>query len=224
MSNKEDGKIREGVKSNGINRLLFSEEKGECSGSGRNDEASDFLRRNVSASSCSEQEKGLIEWAKENKCLFEEKDYLKIRSVFKYIKHGQESEVYSYGDGKYVLKVTDYMQYSQTPLDFLDYRITAHNIIFPETKYSLVGIYWDNDSKILYFITKQLFIKGEEEPMLYEIEDEMKKRGFVKDGTHSYILMGKDGKVHMRISDLHQGNFVKNKDGIFCIDPVIKIC
>ena len=139
-NNKEDNGKIEGIKSNGTNRLLFSEENGERSGSRRNDEASDFLRRNVSSSSGSEQEKGLVEWAGVSKCLLFERDYL----------------------------------------------------------------------------------KGENEPTLDEIEDEMKKRGFGKDGTHSYILKGKDGKMTLRIFDLHPGNFVKNKDGLFCIDPVIR--
>ena len=102
--------------------FVLSIEEGKALGGLRNVEATEILRRSKSASG-EEQEKTLVEYAKERGCLFSLEG---IKKHFKYLDKGGESEVYLDKGGKYVLKITSYFM-SDTPLQFLTNRITLHN-------------------------------------------------------------------------------------------------
>jgi hypothetical protein len=96
---------------------------------------------------------------------------------------GQEAEVYR-GRSGFLRKVFDYYQNSNSPLEFLDNRIAIHNMLFPETKYELIGYTKKRDR--LQFILEQPFVKGRN----YRKEDHfpqyMAKLGYeqIDDTTH----------------------------------------
>ena len=218
--------------------LLFSEETGRNRGGARNVEASNLLRSvpltnpkaygswRAEQSARGQQEK-LVRWARENGCFFDEESHIEIGKL----PHdkdtwGMESEVYKYGDC-YVLKIMDYSRFSRRPIDFLDDRITKHNMVFPEAPYELLGImHYQNDEgdDVFYFVTRQPIINaGETDPTPQEIEEDMAKKGFVKDISNSYVLKGKHGETLLRARDCHTKNFIKTARGnIICIDSVVE--
>ncbi|MDR0547381.1 MAG: hypothetical protein LBG77_07350 [Dysgonamonadaceae bacterium] len=49
-----------------------------------------------------------------------------------------EAEIYEDEDKSFIRKVFHYLN-SDTPLEFLDDRISLHNALFPDTKYELLG-------------------------------------------------------------------------------------
>ena len=229
---KEVGKFRTEIEGDGFYRQLLSGDAGGSFESGRNDEASNIIRRN-DETGAREQEKILIEWAKENGCFYDKKDYSDIIQNLTHFRSGTESAVFFHPDGESVIKVTN-SRFSGTPLEVLSNKIKTHNMIFPETKYDLLGVL-DKDNDGLHFILKQPYIKGNEEPDSREITRWMEKKGFKEDYTthyvnhvkfnHSFVLKDKDGNIVVRISDARPRNFVKrttgNKVEIYCIDPVI---
>jgi len=206
---KEFGSIPE------FERFLLAIEEGRTFGGLRNVEATEILRRSKETGFRA-YERRLTEYAHETGCWFDLND---IKSNFKYLASGAEADVYLDKDGKYVLKVVNYRAFSETPLDFLNDRISLHNTIFPETAYELTGFTYSHeiDEEGFYFVTRQLFIDGKKpRPTQQEIDSYMKRKGFeIHDGTciiEGYI-----------ISDLAPRNFVKDIDGIlYCIDPMIR--
>jgi hypothetical protein len=199
----------------GFDGFLLSVEKGRALGGIRNVEATEILRRNGSAD-YKEQEKILIEYAKERGCWFSICD---IKLNWKFLPYsGAESVVYSDKDGKYVLKVMSYFM-SDSPLEFLNSRITMHNALFPENAYELTGFCYDTreEGEEFCFITKQLFIEGEE-PTQQEIDRYMEWRGFQKSNKiGSYI------SDMYKVTDLLPNNFIKDDylGRLHCIDSMI---
>jgi len=210
-----DGHIKGNGNFSGTERLLLAIEEGRTLGGIRNVEATEILRRSEDAGFRT-HERRLTEYAKENDCWF---DLKYIKDNFKYLGSGAEADVFLDKDGKYVLKVVNYSAFSETPLDYLNNRISVHNFIFPATAYCLIGFTYSEEigEEGFYFITRQPFIDSKKpRPSQQEIDDYMEKRGFViNDGT--CII---EGYV---ISDLAPRNFVKDNDGnLFCIDPLIR--
>jgi len=197
--------------------FLLSIEEGRALGGLRNVEATEILRRNEGANH-KEQEEELIKYATERGCWFNLHDIENNWHLLPH--HGAESVVYSDEFGKYVFKVMSYFM-SDTPLEFLNNRITLHNAIFPSTAYELTGFCYDvrEDGEEFCFITKQPFIEGEE-PTQYEIEQYMKWRGFKKSkNIGSYI------SDDYKITDLLPNNFIKDiyYSNLHCIDSMIRI-
>ena len=195
--------------------FLLSIEEGRTLGGIRNIEATEILRKNEGANH-KEQEKDLIEYAKERGCWFSLRDIEKNWKPLPYA--GAESVVYSDGYGTHVLKVMSYFM-SDTPLEFLNNRITLHNTIFPSTAYELVGFCYDTreEGEEFCFITKQLFMEGEE-PTQQEIDQYMEWRGFKKSNNiGSYV-----SRVY-KITDLLPNNFIKDNyyGKLHCIDSII---
>ena len=207
---KEDGSI------SGVERLLLAIEEGRTLGGIRNVEATEILRRSKETD-FGAHERRLTQYAVEIGCWFDLRD---IKNNYKYLGSGAEADVYLDKDGKYVLKVVNYRAFSETPLDFLNNRISVHNAIFPGTAYELVGFTYSNeiDEEGFYVITKQLFIDSKNpRPTQKEIDEYMKRKGFaIHDGScviESYL-----------ITDLAPRNFVKDNEGkLFCIDPMIRL-
>jgi hypothetical protein len=199
----------------GFDGFLLSVEKGRTLGGVRNVEATEILRRNVCANH-KEQERILIEYAKERGYWFSICDIKRNLKLLPY--SGAESVVYSNNDGKYVIKVMSYFM-SDTPLEFLNCRITLHNALFPESAYELAGFCYDTreDGEEFCFVTKQLFIEGKE-PTQQKIDRYMEWLGFKKtDKTGSYI------SDMYKITDLLPNNFIEdNYSGkLHCIDSMI---
>jgi len=211
-----DGQLKNSGSIPGVERLLLALKEGRAFGGLRNVEATEILRRSQETDFRAHEGR-LTEYAQKNDCWFAVKS---IKENFKYLGSGAESDVYLDKDGKFVLKLVNYRAYSETPLDFLDHRVTLHNTIFPETAYELVGFTYSHeiDEEGFYFITRQIFIDSKNpRPTQEEIDNYMKRKGFViQDGT--FVIEG------YIISDLAPRNFVKDNNGkLYCIDPMIRL-
>jgi hypothetical protein len=211
-----DRQFKESRSIPGVERLLLALKEGRAFGGLRNVEATEILRRSQETDFRA-YERRLTEYAQKNRCWFAVKS---IKENFKYLGSGAESDVYLNKDGKSVIKLVNYRAYSETPLDFLDHRITLHNTIFPETAYELLGFTYSHeiDEEGFYFITRQTFIDSNTpRPTQEEIDNYMKLKGFViHDGT--FFIEG------YIISDLAPRNFVKDNNGkLYCIDPLIRL-
>ena len=147
---------------------------------------------------------------------------------------GFESSVYLFkGDRNKVIKITNWQAASKisnsyklnaTISDFIQNKIVAQNLLFPETSYEILGVTSD-----FRFVLQQPYI----EPLLAvngkskmtDIEDDMIKRGFRK-------TAGKFGKFHVFwideendyiVFDLRPANVLVGSDGgLFYIDPIIQ--
>ena len=211
-----DRQLKEPGCISGVERLLLALKEGRAFGGLRNVEATEILRRSQETDFRA-HERRLTEYAQKHNCWFAFKS---IKENFKYLGSGAESDVYFDNDGKSVIKLVNYSAYSETPLDFLNHRITLHNTIFPETAYELLGFTYSHeiDEEGFYFITRQTFIDSKNpRPTQEEIDNHMERKGFViHDGT--FVIEG------YIISDLAPRNFVKDNNGkLYCIDPMIRL-
>jgi len=211
-----DRQIKDDECISGSERFLLAISEGRTYGGLRNDEATEILRRSKKTDYRT-LERRLTEYAQKNGCWFDLKIF---KENYKYLGSGAESDVFLDKDGRSVLKIINYRVSSETPLDFLNNRITLHNTIFPETFYLLIGFGYSNeiDEEGFYFILKQPFIDSKKpRPKQEEIDYYMKRKGFdICDG--SCIIEG------YLISDLAPRNFVKDNFGkLYCIDPMIRI-
>jgi len=132
-------------------------------------------------------------------------------------KKGVEGDVYLWNDdGKYkVIKVIKWWIRHQTPLEFVENKIIAHNAIFPQTAYKLIGIRYEGGEFL--FILEQAYVGSFEDvySSQQEIDEDMKMRGFDKCGS-AY------SSEKYLISDLNSKNVLKGIDGeLYYIDPVI---
>ena len=132
-------------------------------------------------------------------------------------KKGVEADVYLWNDdGEYkVIKVSKWWVRHQTPLEFVENKIIAHNIIFPQTAYWLIGIQYDRGDFL--FVLEQSYVRSMKGVKVtqQEIDEDMKKRGFDKDGSAYYS----DNYI---ISDLNSKNVLKGVDNeLYYIDPII---
>ena len=165
-----DGRITEDESAgNRLDRFLLSVEKGRALGGIRNVEATHILREGQSASGgvaesgkisdrSLEQEKRLIRYAIESGC------WLSLEGIRResqgFLGKGAENKVYLDSAGEYVIKIADYTAINpfETPLSFLNNRITLHNTIFPETVYELLGFNWFEEGRF-YFIKNNSLLK-----------------------------------------------------------------
>ena len=210
---------------NNSKRLSKDEENGRSKGGSRNVAATEFLRGYEEANSEKQQDR-LIEWAKQNDCLFTLKDIEEEfgSEIFEDLKRehgdssptgGAEALVYKY-DNEHLLKVIRYHVWDTRPLGFLDNRIAIHNHLFPGTFYELIGICARGKAGKFSFVVKQPFIKGTR-PTKNEIHQEMiKDKQFAREYMEETRYNSKD----YILEDLHTGNWIKGKDEkMYCIDP-----
>ena len=206
-------------------RLSQDEEKGRSLGGLRNVEATEFLRGYEEANPEKQQDR-LIEWAKQNNCLYNLKEIEEEfgAEIFEKLKEelgtsspsgGAEALVYRYDDNN-LLKVVRYNVWDTRPLGFLDNRISLHNHLFSDTHYELIGICPRGMAGKFSFVVKQPFIKGTR-PTQKEIQDEMTK---YKKFTRDYSEETQYNSEDYIIRDLHTGNWIKGQNGkMYCIDP-----
>lgn len=222
--NEQTNKILKGAAY--INRLLVEEERGRIAGGKRNVEASLIVAANERANPTEQndvkreqQEELLKEYAFKNELWFEESSF----SPDDLIAEGAESRVYPSPINGYVRKVINYRRYSNTPLDFLDNRISLHNYLFPGTAYELIGFANTEDfagKKQFAFVADQSFVKGRY-LNLYELpkfEDAMKVGGWIYEReSFKPLLYSKDYVV----KDLHLENvLLTDKNCYSFIDAV----
>ncbi|MDR1879233.1 MAG: hypothetical protein LBQ64_06695 [Bacteroidales bacterium] len=221
-----------------LNRLSLAEERGRTKGNRRNVEASLILgRANAAERRISQesresqrakneddarkrQEQLLVDWAK-HESIFEEYRKATQRTLFDLT--GTEAKVYKGNNQDTVIKITFPYLFSNTPLEFLDNRISLHNYIFPETAYKLIGI--TQKGNVIAFILEQPLIDFTNmqnmdftNPEYVEkYKAELEKRGlkmFEKDCTTIY----NDDYI---IDDIHENNILIDKaDNFYFIDTV----
>ena len=99
--------------------------------------------------------------------------------------------------------------------------IEAHNQIFPETHYEIVGFTgFENKNRAPYIevVLKQLFVDNAEHVSYQETADFMQYRGFRQINNHTF-----ENNQYI-VFDLHPRNVLKNSEGtIFVIDNRIEI-
>lgn len=154
-----------------------------------------------------EQEKRLIEFANNNKLL-----NLGYVSEDLYLTEGGEAKIYFSKDAKHVIKLNDGVYYSNW-LDFLN-SICIHNLLFPETKYILLGFAIKNET--LFAVLKQDFVVSNASVDLQEVELYLNSNGFEKVKRNDYYSK----ELSLRLEDIHDENVIKQDDGYFFIDTV----
>ena len=202
--------------------LVANEETGRCAGGRRNVEASIVLGTNArklqSLSRIDDikraQEQELEHWARHEGCLFKEAEV----AEWERLDNGtsQEAKVYKFPTTNTVRKVFTYdaLDSNYTPMDFLNDRISLHNALFPETKYTLLGFMKTRYG--LRFVVEQPFIDGIEVP-LDEVKNYMASLGFLNNIGNYYW-----NDYHV-VGDLHSRNIMKVGGKYYVIDPVPRL-
>lgn len=210
-----------------INNLAKSEEErlpliAESEGIGRlGKEAANIARRFSEGKSENDVdtklESGkLKKWAKKNNLYVE--DY---RDIFNFelteYEQGTESVVFAGVESKYVYKVTNGGPWAPTWTEFFN-RIAAHNLLFPDTRYEVVG-FTESDIDFGVILKQPLinYLDGVSNPE--ELDNEMLKLGYTKGKKYGQWINEEDGVI---LDDLHKGNVVYGPSGaIQFIDPII---
>ena len=215
-----------------ISCLASGAESGRIKGGRRNVEASILIGGDESTGDPSTtkilkklQEVKLENWANHEKIWF---DHFDIVNNWKRIDNGRsmEAEVYGFEKTQTVRKVFHYdaIDSNTIPMDFINNRISVHNHLFPETKYTLLGFTRSNAGfryERFAFVLEQPYIQGK--PMTEkEIEAFMKSIGFP---AHSGTYYWND---YFIVGDMHEGNILKftdekGNDLVFVIDPMPKL-
>ena len=206
-----------------ISRLPEQAESGRKAGGERNVQASCLIGRSQSANKTDTrklkktQEKTLEEWAKHEKIWF---NHDNIKKNWERMDDGTsaEAEVYYFPKTKTVRKVFQYdaLDSNYTPMGFIDDRISIHNALFPETKYTVLG-FTRTSSRGFCFVIEQPFIDGEK-LTVDELVTHMNSLGFPN--QTGYVFWND----YYVVGDLHEKNVLKAKDDngnivIYFIDP-----
>jgi Serine/Threonine/Tyrosine Kinase found in polyvalent proteins len=146
-----------------------------------------------------EQEKFLVEFAQLNKIL-----NLDFISEDFYLTEGGEAKIYFSKNSKHVIKLNDGIYYSNW-LDFLN-SICIHNLIFPDTAYTLLGFLKNDET--FFTVLKQDFIFSNKSVDLTEIELYLKTNGFEKLRRNDYY----NKELSLRLEDIHDENVIKQDD------------
>ncbi|MDL2323438.1 hypothetical protein LJC52_05570, partial [Bacteroidales bacterium OttesenSCG-928-A17] len=221
-----------------ITRLNPEEEQGRIRGGRKAIEASILsgaARRpdrgrlpTTGAETAKVEESILKKYAEDTSSLLSRED-IESMSVRKF-PSGQESEVYESKDGENVIKIVNYKMYSETPLEFLDNRISLNNYIFPETAYKLIG--FTETKNGLSFVLEQPFIQGSNlNKFAISVESLVKQQSRVFDHMKdelgaSMIGTSRTGFYNDNyvIEDLHLNNVKEGADGnLYFIDSVISL-
>lgn len=169
----------------------------------------------------SKQEKYLKDYAKKEGIWI---DYNGLNNQTK-IPGGKEAKVFLSNDKKTITKVFDYTKYSETPLDFLNNRISLYNSFFADTPYELIG--FTETEKGFSFVVEQPYIDGNLLSRIATINIDLQgqlKR--LSDFVSSELNMKEDGldavgNETYRVMDLHLKNAIEGTDGnIYVIDAI----
>jgi hypothetical protein len=130
----------------------------------------------------------------------------------RFLTRGGEARVYLDKDGKNVIKINDAVYYA-TWLEFFN-SILLHNLIFPNTAYTLLGFTKEND--ILYAVMKQPFITSDGQAELDNIKKLLAYNGFENTRRNDYF----NKELGLILEDMHDENVLVNSDTLFFIDTV----
>jgi hypothetical protein len=130
----------------------------------------------------------------------------------RFLTRGGEARVYLDKDGKNVIKINDAVYYA-TWLEFFN-SILLHNLIFPNTAYTLLGFTKEND--ILYAVMKQPFITSDGQAELDNITKLLAYNGFENTRRNDYF----NKELGLILEDMHDENVLVSSDTLFFIDTV----
>jgi hypothetical protein len=139
------------------------------------------------------------------------------------INNGTENTVYLSKDGRNVIKVNNFFFLNDDDFEFehtrdLKYffdRILAHNLLFPEVAYRIIGFTKDKANQVCA-VMKQPYIPNYEYATRGLIENELEKRGFIKTILGKGINFGLNGYTNdaYELTDAKPQNVLKDKHGI----------
>lgn len=130
-----------------------------------------------------------------------------------YLDEGAEQKVFFNDEESKVIKLNDaifYVNWSQYFESLL-----VHNILFPETKYELLGFVKIND--ILYSAISQDYIQPTAKTNIEFVREYMISKGFTIKKRNDYI----HAELGIIIEDLHEENVLVKDNTLFFIDTVI---
>ncbi|MDR0824034.1 MAG: hypothetical protein LBN74_03000 [Prevotella sp.] len=178
------------------------------------------------------QENALREYAQKRGVLFSIEDIEK-RTDYKF-PSGAEADVYLSKDGKNVIKIVNFRQYSESPLEYLDNRIALNNYLFEGTSYKVIG-FTDVDGE-LNFVVEQPFINGENlntfattvenlKAQQKRVADYMKEKfDMLPLKFENYKSPTSFSNSNYIVEDLHLNNVKEGADGnLYFIDSVISL-
>ena len=202
-----------------ILRLPESAEKGRIAGGRRTLEASVILgiaeeadREKSGKPEIKENQEQLLEvYAKHEEIWFDYENCIEQNWEGVEGRGGQEAEVYM-GMNHSLWKVVDYYQNSDTPLEFLDNRVAIHNLLFPDTKYELIG--FSKKKNRLQFIIAQPFVEGRNYRKDDHFPDYMESLGYEQIDDTTYY------NTYFIIRDLHEANVLKIQNGFAFVDTI----
>lgn len=130
-----------------------------------------------------------------------------------YLDEGAEQKVFFNDVESKVIKLNDaifYVNWSQYFESLL-----VHNILFPETKYELLGFVKINE--ILYSAISQDYIQPSAKTNIEFVREYMISKGFTIKKRNDYI----HAELGIIIEDLHEENVLVKDNTLFFIDTVI---
>ena len=156
-----------------------------------------------------EQAKFLKAWAEPLGLLFDA-----LPEGSEYLTKGGEAKVYLAADGLNVIKVNDAIYYA-TWDEYLN-SLLLHNLLFPNTSYSLIGFIEIGNS--LSAVLQQPFIEGGQ-ARLDDIKEFLGYNGFESTKRQDYY----NGEFGLVLEDMHDENVIAKNDLLFFIDTVFYV-
>ena len=135
-------------------------------------------------------------------------------NIENYVSQGAEQKVYL-KDGSTVLKLNDAIYYAS----WVDYfhNLLLNNLFFPDTAYSLLGFYKDQD--VIYAVVEQPFVKATEKTDLTIVKTFLENNGFRNTKNHDYY----NEELCLILEDLHDENVLTQNGMLYFIDTVFYI-
>lgn len=130
-----------------------------------------------------------------------------------YLDEGAEQKVFFNDEKSKVIKLNEAIFYVNWSQYFES--LIVHNILFPETKYELLGFVKINE--ILYSAISQDYIEPTEKTNLDLVRKYMLSKGFIIKKKNDYVHT----ELGIIVEDLHEENVLVKDDTLFFIDTVI---
>jgi len=137
-----------------------------------------------------------------------------LPSNTQYLTRGGESMIFMDLDKLNVIKVNDGVYYATWTEYFTS--LSIHNLLFPNTAYSLVG--FTEDGAKLCAVLRQPFIKGQQ-AKLEDIKALLTFNGFVNTRRQDYF----NNEFGLILEDMHDENVISRENVLFFIDTVFYV-
>jgi hypothetical protein len=137
-----------------------------------------------------------------------------LPSNMQYLTRGGESKIFMDLDKLNVIKVNDGVYYATWTEYFTS--LLIHNLLFPNTAYSLVG--FAEDGTKLCAVLRQPFIKGQQ-AKLEDIKAFLTFNGFANTKRQDYF----NKEFGLILEDMHDENVISRENILFFIDTVFYV-